>query len=611
MEGCTSWNYSAEKMKSIHHSLKSRRGIVLAVFLFAFFSIHFAPPATCAAGLVPCTNDCDLCYLLVGISNIFQWLTGSLLGLTIILGITISGLTFIVSGAFPKVLAFAKSSITATAKGAFWALCGWLIINSVMNIVGYKNPQGGHWWQHECAGGTAQVANNSGANNPNNNKTACDPKNRKLESIKIQCAEKDFKLEGDGTGFYVVLDTLSADGKGKTKQLKALAKYTCDGTTSEEDITAQAEWKASDETQIKVAKGLVQAVTTSLGSSSESVPYVEAKYQDKNSNQAKVYINACPNMETAGAAAKNNFLFSENGLAIPKANAQTWDCPNCKTQNSGGTTCKSCGQNDACHFVYGNENAKYIFILVRTNSRSCDDFYTTATGSVIVLHPTQEWNKNDKSEYESFKSAVEKMSKDISFAPDGKNNFAVYRSDLIAQSAGSFSDPSCPKGTFVSNGFICKNKMRANAKLRGYAYYSLQDIFPTLLAHEQIGHAFAQLDDEYEECGKDLANFSSPHYNCTSKDKVKTITQSGWLWNSVKYETKWGQLDDAKLGCGYSQNYYRPTENSIMRNNRNANRFISFGPVGTKVINDTVKDFLRGGPLEWVESLSAQCSVKK
>ncbi len=132
--------------------MKKKKSIFLSIVVFVVsFSLYAFSHSSCAAGLVPCTNDCNFCHLLVGISNIFQWLMGSLLGITIALGVLIAGLSFIVSGAFPKVLEFAKSSIASTAKGAFLALCGWIIINGIMNIAGYKNPHGGKWYEHVCS----------------------------------------------------------------------------------------------------------------------------------------------------------------------------------------------------------------------------------------------------------------------------------------------------------------------------------------------------------------------------------------------------------------------------------------------------------------------------
>jgi len=139
-------------MNNFSNKKTFRRGLLLALFLFASFSAYYFSNYSCAAGgLVPCTNDCNLCYLLVGISNIFQYLTGAMLTAAFLLGITIAGLSYMVSGAFPKALDFAKSAFTNALKGFVLALIAWVIINGIMNIVGYKNPQGGTWYQFDCS----------------------------------------------------------------------------------------------------------------------------------------------------------------------------------------------------------------------------------------------------------------------------------------------------------------------------------------------------------------------------------------------------------------------------------------------------------------------------
>jgi hypothetical protein len=147
-------------MGLFNHSLIRHKGIIEGFFLFAaiFFVFHLSR-STCAAGLVPCTNDCNLCYLIVGISNIVQWLMGSLLTIAFLLGITIAGLSYMVSGAFPKALEFSKTAFTNSLKGFVLALIAWIIINGVMNIVGYKHPTGGKWYQFECSGAAFQITN--------------------------------------------------------------------------------------------------------------------------------------------------------------------------------------------------------------------------------------------------------------------------------------------------------------------------------------------------------------------------------------------------------------------------------------------------------------------
>ena len=147
-------------MKLFGRSLIRRRGIIGVVFLLTaiFFVFHFSR-STCAAGLVPCTNDCNLCYLIVGISNIVQWLMGALLTAAFLLGITIAGMTYMISGAFPRALEFAKATFTNSLKGFVLALIAWLIINGVMNIVGYKHPTGGNWYQFQCSSSASQIKN--------------------------------------------------------------------------------------------------------------------------------------------------------------------------------------------------------------------------------------------------------------------------------------------------------------------------------------------------------------------------------------------------------------------------------------------------------------------
>jgi hypothetical protein len=145
-------------MKLFNRSIIFRRGSAGILFLLSavFFAYYFSH-SSCAAGIVPCTNDCNLCYLIVGISNIVQWLMGALLTAAFLLGITIAGLSYMVSGAFPKALEFAKTAFTNSLKGFVFALIAWIIINGIMNIVGYKHPLGGKWYQFDCSISANQI----------------------------------------------------------------------------------------------------------------------------------------------------------------------------------------------------------------------------------------------------------------------------------------------------------------------------------------------------------------------------------------------------------------------------------------------------------------------
>jgi hypothetical protein len=571
-------------MKNISRKTKQKWGLAIALFLFAGISVYFFSQPSCAGGLVPCKNDCNFCYLLIGFSNIFQYLMGSLLLITVILGLTIGGLTYLISGVFPKILNFAKTAITNTAKGAILSLIAWLIINSIMNIIGYKNPLGGHWWEHVCS---TQTTGNVTANSTNTAKqTTCDPKNKKLESIIIQCAEQKETLADNGSGFYVALDTLSEDEKGKTKQLKAIGKYSCDGTTSEEDITQQAEWKASDETQIKVAKGLVAAVTTSLESSSESPPYVEAKYQEKSSNQAKVYINSCPNTKTADIGAKNMFSFLKNNTLIQEARAQSSD-------PAHDSLCASCGQAETCHYVAGNKDKKppFVIILMRRNDSPIVD----GIGESPCKREINTWTDDSENRDQFGKAVNHYVAPQMEYIPEAsKGKIALYYSDLIGS-----SDSSCPSGEkFTSYGYVYSGKGdpetdSAFSQNKTDAYYCSGTFSSgaAVFAHEHIGHIIGKLDDEYESSAK--KNEYTKHKcftNCTFNVFLDAKNPS-----TKPYCRKWTENYGAECinGCyfNYSGILYRSVEDGIMNDGAST----KWGPVDEELINDHVQNWPDGG----------------
>lgn len=568
-------------MKFFRRFVICRRGIICAVFLSAAILAVYFSRSTCAAGLVPCTDNCNLCYLIIGISNIFQYLMGALLGAAFLLAITIAGLTLIVAGLFPKVVNFAKTAFANSLKGFVLALCCWIIINGVMNIVGYKHPLGGKWYQFECSSGT------------------CTSSNKTLQSIKIKCSKDTSSTTAStsttgsssdsGSGFYVTLDTLSGDEVKKTQQLKAVGTYSCDGTTSEEDITSQVEWKSSDETQIKVAKGLVAAVSKSLGSSSESVPYVEAKYKEKSSNQAKVYINSCPNT-TASIETNDKFSLRLNNLLIPKAHAEPNSSFNDSSSSSSDTTgigttipsadttsssttsdsladavCAGCGQTETtCHYVVGNrDSAKYIFVLMRSN----DWFWKDKTENACETK-VERWQKEDDADLKKFKDKVKKFAEGYQYLNDTDGDFAIYESTQI----GSW-DSTCPPGKkYYGYGYVYKGTgNRAAAHYFGHATYCMDEENPAqAFAHEQPGHSFADLDDEYTNSKENPNKFSwKPHLNCT-------VDPSCAKWGSKK--------DGCELGCSYAEysiksedngqiGFYRSSENSIMNLHYSASSF--------------------------------------
>jgi hypothetical protein len=562
------------------------------IFLLFLFAFAFAP-FFCAHALelVPCKDNCNLCDIIVGMKRIFDYL-GLIIVAAATLFIIIAGMLYMFSSGSKNLMELAKKAFITCLTGFLLYHFSWLVVDAILKATGYNKVTS--WWQFDCPGSADNADNGSkSASKEEKKKTEakCDSKNKKLDSIKIQCDEKDFKLEGDGTGFYIILDTLSEDKKGQTKQLKAIAKYTCDSETIEEDVTAQAEWKASDETQIKVAKGLVAAVTTSLGSSSESVPYVEAKYQEKISNQAKVYINLCPNT-TANIEKKDTLSLKFDNLFIPKVHAETSsdslnsilnsNATGTGTTSSTGTGCTSCGQANTCYWLAGSKNkdTKYIFIIMRS-----DNFRE------ILCNEVHDYWGDGKNTWQSFRKIAQKFANGINYITNKQlvnNDVAVYVSSVVGG-----SDPNCPAGTVDQiYGFVQNGKGDKASARPGVAYYCFTSgeakygrSYDKIFAHEQIGHAFAFLEDEYVNTSVNPNNvtpFSS--YNCTADSKC----------------TKWGNKKDVCLkGCRYTNLFRRSSVDSLMR----SNSATGFGTLNSYIIEETIKhvtpqDIVPGHPLK-------------
>lgn len=533
-----------------------------------FFLLFYQ--TTSAAGLVPCDANCNLCYLLIGISNIFQWLTGSLLMVAFLSGIAVAGILYIVSGAFPKALNLAKQTLQNSFKGFVLAMSCWLIVNSVMNIVGYKHPAGGKWWQHECSTSATDKSENVRGDEK------CEAKNKILESVKIQCAA--------GSGEYISLETTSdsenKENKADKYQLTALGKYSCkknDGSNeeSEEDITQKATWKASDETQIKVSGGLVQAVTK--GSVSEDPPYVEASYDGKNSNAMRVYVNSCPATDyskksdkaenfVAGKIVENamaqNEEYSDNLIITPadEATAQKGWWPGWFGEGSPPPSKRRCNKacpddpKHTCHYLEGSYRADNIFVLMRRN-----DSPGGAGSKHNCATKLEQWREGNTDDLNLFENKAKDFAKGYRYLNDAKGQFAVYESTLIGA-----SDPTCPAGKkYTGYGYVYKGTgNRAAGGSMGAQYCIDIDAPSQIFAHEQPGHIFALLQDEYVNTKLNPNLFyHRPNRNCTADPAC----------------AKWGpKKESCELGCLYAEyslkvsdssrvGVYRSSKNSLMR----------------------------------------------
>lgn len=100
-------------------------------------------------GLVPCKNNCTLCHIVIGFQNIFNFFLGLLFIATMLI-ITVAGVFYMISGGNKGMMDKAKQGLTLSLTAFGIGMGSWLIINLIMNIMGYQHPIGGSWWQFTC-----------------------------------------------------------------------------------------------------------------------------------------------------------------------------------------------------------------------------------------------------------------------------------------------------------------------------------------------------------------------------------------------------------------------------------------------------------------------------
>ncbi len=106
-------------------------------------------PARDPGGLVPCDQNCTLCHLILGFKKIFDFLLG-LLFIATMLVITVAGVFYMVSTGSKGMIDKAKKALTLGLTAFVIGMGSWLFVNLVMQMVGFKHPTGGNWWQFTC-----------------------------------------------------------------------------------------------------------------------------------------------------------------------------------------------------------------------------------------------------------------------------------------------------------------------------------------------------------------------------------------------------------------------------------------------------------------------------
>lgn len=123
--------------------------------------ITIAKPVTPASaseqgGLIPCGNTgqspCNLCFLISGIKGLIDWGMKIIVVLAV-LGIFISGIMYIISAGDSGMMESAKNFMRSVVIGVAIFLGAWLIVNSVIWILGANIGQvvgRPYWYSFSC-----------------------------------------------------------------------------------------------------------------------------------------------------------------------------------------------------------------------------------------------------------------------------------------------------------------------------------------------------------------------------------------------------------------------------------------------------------------------------
>ncbi len=106
-------------------------------------------PTDTSNSLVPCTNGCNLCDIIIGLNRIFKYL-GTLLVIVATLFIIIAGIAYMVSGGSKNLMEWAKKALMYALIGFVLYLASWMIVSSILSAMGY-NRSG--WSTFDCEGG--------------------------------------------------------------------------------------------------------------------------------------------------------------------------------------------------------------------------------------------------------------------------------------------------------------------------------------------------------------------------------------------------------------------------------------------------------------------------
>jgi len=110
--------------------------ILLYFFIPALALAHISVPTQ----LVPCTNDCNVCHLYDLAHNIIDLLLWGIATPLLIVALLVAGFFWLTSAGSEEKITKGKSILFSAVVGFVIAFGAWVIINTIMTTLVFKNP---------------------------------------------------------------------------------------------------------------------------------------------------------------------------------------------------------------------------------------------------------------------------------------------------------------------------------------------------------------------------------------------------------------------------------------------------------------------------------------
>lgn len=137
--------------------------LIFSAFLLALIFALYPSTASAQTGLVPCTGvkneggeiRCTVCHLYTGVRQIINFILTKLVLPLAVVAILAGGIYLLISAGNPGKIETGKSIIWWAIIGLILAFAAWVIINTILDTVGFKLPISGvgrEWFNYELCG---------------------------------------------------------------------------------------------------------------------------------------------------------------------------------------------------------------------------------------------------------------------------------------------------------------------------------------------------------------------------------------------------------------------------------------------------------------------------